>query len=1150
MNKLLKTLLIFFVFSVFALLIAIGGINTALKNEKVRSNLLQTVASTLHGELYTDQLAIYFSKKSINITSSDLKGSLFDNALSINLPETTIKISYGKLLQGSLFPSTLITTSPQISYVSKNAEEQEKAPLNWGREFNALLKKMAGKGTFIQIHNGIIQLNNTTLSNLEVKTIPENSVTSVNLSTDIHYKNSIIPLVVKGYTNNSLTRGNSSFTIKAKSIPFDLIPKARDFFFSGGTADFSGTLASQRTGVSLKGKFDVRDMLMTVGWTSQDKTRHQEKKYDVKKCSLAFLADLNGRKINFSALDLQSDDFHIQGSLILDFTSIINPFMDLRFVTDEMEVTTLKQLLPDPLINDWTTRTIFPRLENGTAQITNFTLAGTIDEISGLSEPENNHCLAWSGILKNVDSFYNNHKPLGRVHTAELAMDGDLLTINNVSGKSGKSLLTRANVSISSLYSDISQLTTEIEGSFDIAWLTKIFSSGVAGEELRQMTAPVVSVSGQVDGSVDFSLELLSDDVSLKKLSGRGAASGPLDLQITQLLPLHLKKTNYTLEYPGRCTISGKGLWGNSPFNGQLNLIDLDRKQNFALSIKADVSEIQTLLPEKTLLKDLMPCVGSIPVVADIVIENKNINATGSIDFSRLRIFEDKKSCQEVAAANALVKGSFDIKYGPQLITVHKITLKTETGNLAVQGKFKTTQENKDCIEDINLQATSFPVNSASIIFPEKTAFLASGILDADIKTTSPVDTHNWASFLGSFTLDGWHGSLSNPAVTVDNVNIQGNFADGVFHLKGNDMLFAKFNTEYPLSFSADLTKKDLWKGTLRIYGDFFDLSSSPSLFKEGKTDFKQDFPFDSLDIFAEIGHVRYKNLIFSPLLLKGQITKNRIIISNILLEHAHDLLWLTGYLSGDEVIYDSYFTIRDTDVNPFMALLGFESKSITGSLDIEGKLTARVIPGATIFETSKGPISFEVKEGSLVSSSPFIKILDLISLENIFDKKDVLKWKNRFKFNIIQGRLDLADGIFTTDSFVMDASAFDIFAQGKINGLKNTLDMEVKIAPFGTINKIIRSIPFLGFVLTGKSKSLFDYSLLVKGDLENPDVSYIPLKDTFKSLTGYIKRLLIGREGVQKEINSQLKEDMQRKNEFILLMKKTLAPLHGEQQK
>jgi len=191
LNKLLKTLLIFLVFSVFALLIAIGGINTALKNEKVRSNLLQTVASTLHGELYTDQLAIYFSKKSINITSSDLKGSLFDNALSINLPETTIKISYGKLLQGSLFPSTLITTSPQISYVSKNAEEQEKAPLNWGREFKTLLKKMAGKGTFIQIHNGIIQLNNTTLSNLEVKTTPENSVTRVNLSTDIHYKNSI-----------------------------------------------------------------------------------------------------------------------------------------------------------------------------------------------------------------------------------------------------------------------------------------------------------------------------------------------------------------------------------------------------------------------------------------------------------------------------------------------------------------------------------------------------------------------------------------------------------------------------------------------------------------------------------------------------------------------------------------------------------------------------------------------------------------------------------------------------------------------------------------------------------------------------------------------------------------------------------------------
>ncbi len=125
-----------------------------------------------------------------------------------------------------------------------------------------------------------------------------------------------------------------------------------------------------------------------------------------------------------------------------------------------------------------------------------------------------------------------------------------------------------------------------------------------------------------------------------------------------------------------------------------------------------------------------------------------------------------------------------------------------------------------------------------------------------------------------------------------------------------------------------------------------------------------------------------------------------------------------------------------------------------------------------------------------------------------------------------------------------MDASAFDIFSEGTIDIINDTINMKVKLAPFDTFNKLFSSIPYLGYVLTGKSKSLFDYILSVTGKIGSPDVEYTPLAGTIESLTGYVQRLVSGREEVNKEVNSQLKVDIARKNSFILRMEQELAPL------
>jgi hypothetical protein len=1146
LKKFLKTTFFCILFAFISLAAAIPAVNFALKSEGVRNSLLQKLASSLDGTLQADGLTIALDEKSLNISSRELKGSLLNNALKVTLPNSTFRITFRELLKGSFFPDTFQADSPYINYGPQPAAASTPVKnLNWSRELNTLLKKILGQGAQINITDGTLVLAATTFSKLFIQTNPADPSTVLNLRTDILYRGSVIPVVISGKCRNPFTSCFTyDFDVQASSIPMNMVPASHDFFFSAGTADFSGTLGRSGKSITVNGSVKVTDLDMTVGWTSEDGTLHQEKSYRIPYCSLALQGSLQGRRINFPSLDLQADNFHLLSSFILDFENITNPFMELRLSSDEMELATLKMLLPDPLINDWTTRTIFPRLENGTALITDFVLAGTFDEIGRLDEPEYSHSLSWAGILQNVDTFYNDHKPLARVHSAHLSMNGDLLKIRELSGESGNSTLTRGNLTISNLYDSTSFLTTDVQGSFSLAWLTKLIKAGLTGEEMQQLVSQVSSTSGQVNGNVNLSLDLTKEDVSLKALGGKGTVAS-MEVNLKNLVfPLKMKTAAFTLSYPNNSVITGKGSLGKSTFNGILNMIGIDWKRDFKLHIKADLNELKKRLTDNLAIQALAPCIATLPMKVTITLEKGSFSSSGSLDFAKSLLDDNKALCKQPVVHNKILKADYNVEYRKKNLDVKKLTLQTRDGTIEASGVYNTDQQPPAIFKKIKIKATDFPVHALSLLIPEQEKWL-SGILNAELKATDISLNTPWPSLNGNLNLKGWQGSFTHPEITVNNMNVSGILAQGLIELKGTDIRLAEFNPEYPLTFHADLQNKKIWNGTVRLYVDYLDLTTSPSLFREGKTNLSDRLPIGKIRFIAEADHVRYRNLIFSPLLVQSHITADRIIISKGLLQLDNDFIWLTGSRKNDDVLYQTYFKIQGKPVDTMLAMMGFESNTITGSLDMKGKLTATVSSSdETVFETASGPIYVEIKDGTIESSSTFIKILDLISLENIFNKKDILQWKDSYKFDLIQGRFDLNQGLFTTNSLVMDAFAFDIFCDGNIDMINDTIKMKVKLAPFGTINKLFSSIPYLGYVLTGKSKSLFDYTLSVNGKIGSPDVQYTPLAGTIESLTGYVQRLVSGREEVNKEVNSHLKVDMARKNSFILRMEQELAPL------
>jgi hypothetical protein len=80
------------------------------------------------------------------------------------------------------------------------------------------------------------------------------------------------------------------------------------------------------------------------------------------------------------------------------------------------------------------------------------------------------------------------------------------------------------------------------------------------------------------------------------------------------------------------------------------------------------------------------------------------------------------------------------------------------------------------------------------------------------------------------------------------------------------------------------------------------------------------------------------------------------------------------------------------------------------------------------------------------------------------------------------------------------------IVCQGYIDLANNQMNVTALIAPLKTIDFVINKIPIVRYILGG---SLISYPIGIKGSLDNPDVTQIPLSAVGSGLLRILKRTL-----------------------------------------
>jgi len=176
-------------------------------------------------------------------------------------------------------------------------------------------------------------------------------------------------------------------------------------------------------------------------------------------------------------------------------------------------------------------------------------------------------------------------------------------------------------------------------------------------------------------------------------------------------------------------------------------------------------------------------------------------------------------------------------------------------------------------------------------------------------------------------------------------------------------------------------------------------------------------------------------------------------------------------------------------DLEDALACFGLQDRTITGTFDIDGQISAESPPGA-LARSLAGPLTLTAFDGRIYRLTVLSKLLALLNVTEILAGRLPDLVREGFSYDSLQIQGVLDKGTIRIEKLFLDASSMKITGQGQWDPASGLLDLELLVAPLKTVDRVIRHIPLLGDILGG---SLVSIPFHVKGPVNDPQVTPLP---------------------------------------------------------
>jgi AsmA-like C-terminal region len=211
----------------------------------------------------------------------------------------------------------------------------------------------------------------------------------------------------------------------------------------------------------------------------------------------------------------------------------------------------------------------------------------------------------------------------------------------------------------------------------------------------------------------------------------------------------------------------------------------------------------------------------------------------------------------------------------------------------------------------------------------------------------------------------------------------------------------------------------------------------------------------------------------------------------------------------GEEWSFETTFHEEGGRAEQLLAGFYNGKSEVTGVLSLGGTLTSRG-QGAEGFRSNLGGnLKLAMLDGQLGRQTLTVRVLSLINIRELFDTKTLSASSQGMPYQRLTGDIAIDRGVARTENLLLESRAFNLSAHGQIDLVNESVDINVAVKPFQSVDKVVTKVPLVGWLLSGKDGALIAAFYRVSGPLSNPTVTSVPVKDIGRNVFGVFQRLL-----------------------------------------
>ncbi len=211
---------------------------------------------------------------------------------------------------------------------------------------------------------------------------------------------------------------------------------------------------------------------------------------------------------------------------------------------------------------------------------------------------------------------------------------------------------------------------------------------------------------------------------------------------------------------------------------------------------------------------------------------------------------------------------------------------------------------------------------------------------------------------------------------------------------------------------------------------------------------------------------------------------------------------------NGTPPRYQVSCSMNKVAAEKFVQAIGINSQEIVGTLSLQAELTGKGESADELKKSALGSLRLRIEEGNLRRFAVLSKIFSILNVSQLIKLQLPEMVSGGMPYHDITASFSIRDGIVTSKDLFISSDSMNISAIGKVNLVKNEMDITIGVQPLQTVDKVISRLPIVGWVLTGRDRNFITAYFEAKGKLDDPTVSAIPVKSIARGVFDIFKRV------------------------------------------